>query len=136
MCLSHLHLRSRLCFLSFFLFPALSTFPLLSSVLTSVAVFSFPLDGKFITELKGDTNLVYSIAFSPDGKTIATGSEDCTGRLWSLGIQLHITLTGFRFLPPPPQFRCIPWWSPSSPRMAIERVLTSNYSLFALSLNC
>jgi WD40 repeat protein len=136
MCLSHLPLRSLCVFSLFFsLSRSLSTFPLFS-VLTSVTVFSFPLDGNLITELTGHTESVTSIAFSPDGKTIATSSDDSTGRLWSLGIQLHITLTVFRFLPAPPQFHCNSCWSPSSPRMATARVLTSNYGLSALSLNC
>jgi WD40 repeat protein len=34
-------------------------------------------------ELKGHTGLVYSIAFSPDGKTLATASFDETIKLWS-----------------------------------------------------
>ena len=53
-------------------------------------VFSFILDGEFIIELTGHSpRPVNSIAFSPDGKTIATGSSDATGRLWSAGKQLH-----------------------------------------------
>jgi len=33
-------------------------------------------------EFKGHTGLVYSVAFSPDGKTLATGSFDNTVKLW------------------------------------------------------
>jgi WD40 repeat protein len=33
-------------------------------------------------ELKGHTSVVYSVSFSPDGKTLATGSFDNTIKLW------------------------------------------------------
>ena len=79
------------------LFPTMLTFPV-CPVLTSVTVVSsYPLDGQFITELTGHTSYVNSIAFSPDGKTIATCSDDKTGRLYSTGTQLHITLASMSF---------------------------------------
>src|SRR5436305_14981266 len=34
------------------------------------------------SEFKGHTNFVYSVAFSPDGATLATGSFDNTIKLW------------------------------------------------------
>jgi WD40 repeat protein len=39
-------------------------------------------EGRVLHELKGHAGLVWSIAFSPDGATLATGSWDKTARLW------------------------------------------------------
>ncbi|MGV9778091.1 WD40 repeat domain-containing protein [Streptosporangium sp. NPDC003464] len=38
------------------------------------------------TPLTGHTDQVSSVAFSPDGTTLATGSADHTVRLWDVGI--------------------------------------------------
>ena len=40
--------------------------------------------GKIIRKLTGHTRYVHSIAFSPDGQTIASGSLDTTIRLWDV----------------------------------------------------
>ncbi|MFF9391987.1 WD40 repeat domain-containing protein [Streptomyces griseoluteus] len=40
--------------------------------------------GRRRATLAGHTNRVQSVAFSPDGQTLATGSDDQTARLWSV----------------------------------------------------
>jgi sugar lactone lactonase YvrE len=52
------------------------------------------LEGKEIQTLKGHSSSVRSVAFSPDGKTIATGSWDNTVKLWNLEGKEIQTLKG------------------------------------------
>jgi WD40 repeat protein len=40
--------------------------------------------GKFLRQLTGHTNDVKSVAISPDGQTLASGSYDNTVRLWDV----------------------------------------------------
>ena len=51
-----------------------------------------------IATLEGHTNWVMSVAFSPDGNTLASGSLDGTVRLWDVGMETEIS--NFRGLGP------------------------------------
>ena len=45
--------------------------------------------------LEGHTNTVYSVSFSPDGTTLASGSSDDTVKLWDVATRTNIaTLEG------------------------------------------
>jgi WD40 repeat protein len=51
-------------------------------------------DGQFLSRLKSHTAAVLSVRFSPDGQTIASGSNDRTVKLWRRDGTLLTTLTG------------------------------------------
>jgi WD40 repeat protein len=51
--------------------------------------------GKLLATLQGHTGAVYSITWSPDGKTLASGSGDRTVKLWDAATgKLLATLQG------------------------------------------
>src|SRR5256885_2090045 len=43
-----------------------------------------PEDGKLKTSLKGHEKPVSTVAFAPDGQTLASGSDDFSVRLWNV----------------------------------------------------
>jgi WD40 repeat protein len=72
---------------------------ILMKQLLTIPLVLFPLTalggGPGMDELKGHTALVYSVAFSPDGKILATGSFDGTVKLWDFASRKELrTLKG------------------------------------------
>ncbi|WP_414583942.1 WD40 repeat domain-containing protein, partial [Scytonema sp. PCC 10023] len=53
--------------------------------------------GQLISTFTGHTGTVFSVGFSPDGKTLASGSSDTTIKLWNLDLD-SLLAQGCRWL--------------------------------------
>jgi len=51
-------------------------------------------NGRLLRYLTGHTNTVYSLAFSPDGKRLVSGSFDRTVKLWQTKTGKRVTQAG------------------------------------------
>src|SRR5258708_35538180 len=52
-----------------------------------------PSPGRLLRSLDGHTNIVWSVPFAPDGRTLASGSDDNTIKLWDVATsELLLTL--------------------------------------------
>jgi hypothetical protein len=71
--MAHTLAMSRILYRNFFL----------ASAAVLVAVWSLP-EGRPLTTLQGHENIVWALSITPDGKTLASGSNDKTVKLWSL----------------------------------------------------
>lgn len=62
------------------------------------SLFDILTQSGLITSLEGHTSLIWSVAFSPDGKTLASGSGDGKIKLWDITTRTNIaTLNGRDF---------------------------------------
>ncbi len=69
------------------------------AIASSIGIWIYDAEtGEELDLLTGHTGSVSSVAFSPDGNTLASGSRDNTIRLWDVATGKHLhTLTGHKW---------------------------------------
>lgn len=72
------------------------TEPILAASYSDSHVRLWRLDGTLMSTLQGHDDWARTVAFSPDGRLLATGGEDQTVRLWTIAGEMLQVLRGYR----------------------------------------
>ena len=75
----------------------------------TMVILSAPPSSLHPSLLQGHTERIWSVAFSPDGRQLATGSDDNTARVWDLSTGETIVLLKVCTLRPTSRGRGSTW---------------------------